>query len=59
MTSVDFITELFCKVDDAMKNIPNHSQAALYPSELVTIGVLYAFKGEDADPSIAGFLATT
>ncbi len=27
MTSVDFITELFCKVDDMMQNIPNHSQA--------------------------------
>jgi len=45
MTSVDIITELFCKVDDVMKDIPNHSQEALHPSELVTIGVLYAFKG--------------
>ncbi len=50
MTSVDFITELFCKVDDMMKDIPNHSQAALHPSELVTIGVLYAFKGVGCRP---------
>ena len=45
MAIVDFITELFCRVDDAMKEVPNHSQAALYPSELVTIGLLYAIKG--------------
>lgn len=45
MTAVDFITELFCRVDDAMKDIPHHSQAALYPSEVVTIGLLYAIKG--------------
>ena len=45
MAIVDFITELFCRVDDAMKDVPNHSQQALYPSELVTIGLLYAIKG--------------
>jgi len=28
-----------------MKNVPNHSQASLCPSELVTIGILHAFKG--------------
>ena len=28
-----------------MKEVPNHSQATLYPSELVTIGLLYAIKG--------------
>ena len=45
MAIVDFITELFCMVDDRMKDVPNHSQALLYPSELVTIGLLYALKG--------------
>lgn len=45
MTIVDIITELFCRVDDEMKDVPNHSQAALHPSELVTIGLLYAIKG--------------
>ena len=45
MAIVDFITELFCRVDDQMKDIPGHRQAALSPSELVTIGLLYAIKG--------------
>lgn len=42
MTTLDFITDLFCRVDDRMKNVPNHSQAALWPSEAVTIGLLFA-----------------
>ena len=45
MAIVDIITELFCKVDDAMTDVPQHSQQALSPSELVTIGLLYAIKG--------------
>lgn len=45
MTTVDFITELFCKIDDAMKDIAKHPQAILYPSEIVTLGILYALKG--------------
>jgi hypothetical protein len=45
MTTTDFITELFCRVDDAMKDIPKHSQAHLCPSELVTLGLLLALKG--------------
>jgi hypothetical protein len=45
MTTKDFITDLFCRVDDRMKNVPNHSQAALWPSEVVTIGLLFAIKG--------------
>jgi hypothetical protein len=45
MTIEDFITELFCKVHDQMKDIPKHSQASLWPSELVTIGMLHAIKG--------------
>ena len=46
MAIVHFITELFCRIDDQMKDVPNHSQATLHPSELVTIGILYAYKGE-------------
>ena len=38
MTIQDFITELFCKVDDQMADVPKHSQALLWPSETVTIG---------------------
>ena len=42
MTTQDFITELFCQVDDQMRDVPKHSQALLWPSELVTIGMLHA-----------------
>lgn len=45
MTTQDFITELFCKVDDQMTKVPKHSQARLWPSEAVTIGLLYTIKG--------------
>ncbi len=45
MTTIDFITTLFCCVDDRMSGIAKHAQALLYPSELVTIGILYALKG--------------
>lgn len=45
MTTLDFITELFCRVDDDMPNVPKHSQANLYPSEIVTLAILFALKG--------------
>lgn len=45
MAIVDFITELFCRVDDVMQDVPSHAQESLAPSELVTIGLLYAIKG--------------
>jgi hypothetical protein len=45
MTTTDFITELFCRVDDAMKDVSKHPQAKLHPSELVTLGLLHALKG--------------
>ena len=45
MTTIDFITTLFCRVDDQMRAVPKHTQALLYPSEWVTIGILYALKG--------------
>jgi hypothetical protein len=45
MTTKDFIIELFCRIDDAMKNVPKHSQASLWPSEMVTCGILFALKG--------------
>jgi len=45
MSTIDFITELFCRVDDAMKDVAKHSQASLYPSEIVTLGILFALKG--------------
>lgn len=45
MTTEDIIIHIFCKVDDKMPNISKHSQAKLYPSELVTIGILFTLKG--------------
>jgi hypothetical protein len=45
MTTLDFITALFCRVDDRMKDVPKHRQASLYPSEIVTLGILFALKG--------------
>jgi len=33
MSTVDFITALFYRVDEAMNGIPKHPQARLYPSE--------------------------
>ena len=45
MTTVDFITNLFCQIDDAMLGIKKHAQASLFPSELVSIGILFALKG--------------
>jgi len=45
MTTVDFITELFCRIDDAMQDIPKHPQAHLSPSEVVTMALLFALKG--------------
>ena len=45
MSSQDFIIDLFCRVDDAMPKLPKPSQASLYPSEVVTVGLLFALKG--------------
>lgn len=45
MTTEEFIIHLFCEVDDRMGKLAKHPQAKLYPSELVTIGMLLALKG--------------
>jgi hypothetical protein len=48
MTTQDFITALFCRVDDKMHHdhhVPQHPQAKLAPSEVVTLGLLFALKG--------------
>ena len=45
MTTEDIIIHIFCVVDDRMKDIAKHPDADLYPSELVTIGILFALKG--------------
>jgi hypothetical protein len=45
MSTQDFITEVFCRVDDVMRDVAKHPQGALYPSEVVTLGLLFAIKG--------------
>ena len=45
MTTEDIIILIFCYVDDRMPDIQKHGNACLYPSELVTIGILFALKG--------------
>ena len=48
MTTEDFITQLFCRVDDKLTYSDQnhiHRQAKLYPSEVVTLGLLFALKG--------------
>ena len=46
MTAVDFITRLFCRVDDELGQLSQHEQGQLHPSEIVTLGLLYALKGK-------------
>ncbi len=46
MTTVDFITELFCQVDDQIGHLRKHSQANLHPSEVVTLALLHALTGK-------------
>src|SRR5207247_8458814 len=45
MTTIDFITALFCQVDDPLAGIPKHPHATLWPSEIVILGLLHALKG--------------
>ena len=45
MITVDFITALFSEVDEQMGAIPKHPKAHLWPSEVVTLGLLHALKG--------------
>jgi len=45
MTTEDFISELFYQVDESMTQVPKHPLASLWPSEIVTLGLLFALKG--------------
>ena len=45
MSTVDFITTLFYEVDEQLRAIPKHPEAHLWPSEVVTLGLLHALKG--------------
>jgi hypothetical protein len=45
MITLDFITALFYQVDEQMRALPKHPEAHLWPSEVVTLGLLHALKG--------------
>lgn len=44
MTTEDLISELFYRVDEARTEYPQHPLANLGPSEIVTLGLLFAFE---------------
>jgi hypothetical protein len=41
MTTVEFITALFDHVDEQLRTVPKRSEAHLWPSEVVTLGLLH------------------
>jgi len=45
MTTEDIITYIFCDVDDKLKDTTKAPGERLWPSEVVTIGILFALKG--------------
>ena len=45
MTTVECIVALYCQVDAHMHGLPKHPQATLWPSDVVTLGLLHALKG--------------
>lgn len=45
MCTEDFIIALFCRIDEKMRDVPKHAQAALHPGEVVTLALLFAIKG--------------
>ncbi len=45
MTTEDIIIQIFMVVDDELPKLAKHPQAKLYPSELETLGILFALKG--------------
>jgi hypothetical protein len=45
MTTLHFITTLFCQVDDQMPDIATHPHTTLWPRAVVTLGILHALKG--------------
>src|SRR5713101_7143658 len=43
--TIDLITALFSEVDEQLHALPTHPEAHLWPSEVVTLGLLHARKG--------------
>ena len=45
MSTEEFTIALFCRVDAVLHDVVKHPQAVLYPSEVVTLALLFALKG--------------
>jgi hypothetical protein len=45
MTTWDLIIALFYHVDEQLHDLPKHPEAHIWPSEVVTLGLLHALKG--------------
>ena len=58
MTTEDIIIHIFYKADDALGAVHKEILASLYPSEVVTIGMLFALKGDSSGRLIAGCAGT-
>jgi hypothetical protein len=54
MTPDDCSIGFFCRVDERMGRQPKHPQARLHPSEIVTLGLLFALTGVGQAHSTAG-----
>ena len=55
MTTEEIIVHIFCKVDDALGAVHKEVLANLYPGEVVTIGILFALKGDTSARLSAGY----
>ena len=54
MITEELITALFYEVDEQLHAIPKHPEAHLWPSEVVTLGLLHALKGGGNRPFYPG-----
>jgi hypothetical protein len=45
MTTEEIIIHIFCEVDDSLPALFKEGHEKLYPSEVITIGILFALKG--------------
>ena len=46
LPAYDFTIELFCRVDDTLLDQKKHVLSLLHPSEVMTLGLLYALRGQ-------------
>jgi len=46
LTQDEFITGLFCRVDDTATDLRKDARSKLWPSELITLGVLFLLRGQ-------------